>query len=113
MTADELPAVHYAIADLGGPVRVVPYHRFGSDALADAAASVLSSRPAAILQNHGAVTTGPTLTAAYERARLLEWLARVYRLARSQGLPRILSADELAEVTGHIRDIGYGTSRGA
>jgi L-fuculose-phosphate aldolase len=36
---------------------------------------------------------------AYDKALLLEWLARTYRLARQIGEPRILSEEELAEVT--------------
>src|ERR1035437_5215224 len=77
---DELPAIHYAIHALGGPVRVAPYARFGSDGLASAATAALSSRWAAILPNHGAICYGRNLTEAYERALLLEWLARTYRL---------------------------------
>src|ERR1700685_827218 len=38
---DELPAIHYAIHALGGPVRVAPYTRFGSDGLASAATAAL------------------------------------------------------------------------
>ena len=78
---DELPAIHYAITALGGPVRVAGYTRFGSAGLAAAAARRWTGRRAAILQNHGAICYGATLTQAYERALLLEWLARVYRLA--------------------------------
>jgi L-fuculose-phosphate aldolase len=107
----ELPAVHYAINGLGGPVRVAPYTRFGSDGLASAAVAALSGRYAAILQNHGAICYGGTLRQAYERAQLLEWLARVYRLARSYGEPRILSADELAEVAAESRRRRYGERR--
>ncbi|HZC40851.1 MAG TPA: class II aldolase/adducin family protein, partial [Streptosporangiaceae bacterium] len=33
-TCDVLPAVHYAMAGLGGPVRVTPYARFGTAELA-------------------------------------------------------------------------------
>ncbi len=43
---DELPAIHYAITGLGGPVRVAPYARFGSDELAGAAARALTGRQA-------------------------------------------------------------------
>ena len=68
---DELPAIHYAIAGLGGPVRVAPYTRFGSDALAQAAVTALKGRRAAILQNHGAIAYGRTLAEAYDRALLL------------------------------------------
>ncbi len=37
----ELPAIHYAITGLGGPVRVAPYVRFGSAGLAEAAVAAL------------------------------------------------------------------------
>jgi L-fuculose-phosphate aldolase len=106
--ATELPAIHYAIVGLGGPVRVVPYVRFGSGAVAEGAAAALEGRSAAILQNHGAITYGASLEEAYHRARLLEWLARVYRLAQSHGTPRILSADELAEVAAESHRRRYG-----
>ncbi len=110
-TCEELPAVHYAITSLGGPVRVAPYTRFGSAGLADAAVAALQGRHAAILQNHGAVCYGATLAAAYERALLLEWLARVYRLARAHGEPRILSQAELDEVSAEARRRRYGERR--
>ncbi|MBO0836629.1 MAG: class II aldolase/adducin family protein, partial [Actinobacteria bacterium] len=90
-TRDELPAVHYAITSLGGPVRVASYTRFGSADLAQAAVAALRGRQAAILQNHGAICCGASLAAGYDRALLLEWLARVYRLACAYGEPRILS----------------------
>jgi L-fuculose-phosphate aldolase len=107
----ELPAIHYAIAGLGGPVRVAAYTRFGSDGLARAAVEALDGRRAAILQNHGAVCYGNTLSEAYDRALLLEWLARVYRLAQAQGSPRILSAAELDEVVAESGRRRYGERR--
>jgi L-fuculose-phosphate aldolase len=110
-TCTELPAVHYAITSLGGPVRVASYVRFGSGGLAEAAVAALSGRQAAILQNHGAICYGATLPAAYDRALLLEWLARVYRLARSHGEPRILSQAELDEVAAEARRRRYGQRR--
>jgi L-fuculose-phosphate aldolase len=108
----ELPAIHYAIAALGGPVRVAPYVRFGSDGLAAAAVTALEGRRAAILRNHGAIVYGGSLAEAYERALLLEWLARVYRLARCYGEPRILSAAELDEVAEEAKRRRYGMRRG-
>ncbi len=100
---DELPAIHYAIAGLGGPVRVARYTRFGSDDLARAAVAALDGRSAAILGNHGALTYGATLAEAYDRALLLEWLAHVHRLACSRGEPRILTEAELDEVAAEVR----------
>jgi L-fuculose-phosphate aldolase len=112
-TCVELPAVHYAITGLGGPVRVARYTRFGSAGLAEAAVAALAGRRAAILQNHGAVCYGATLAAAYDRALLLEWLARVYRLARAYGEPRILSQAELDEVAAEAQRRRYGERRGS
>jgi len=107
----ELPAIHYAITGLGGPVRVAPYVRFGSESLAAAAVAALDGRSAVILRNHGAVTYGRDLAQAYDRAVLLEWLARTYRLALSYGEPSILSAAELDEVTTESRRRRYGERR--
>jgi L-fuculose-phosphate aldolase len=109
---DELPAIHYAITGLGGPVRVAPYVRFGSDKLAAAAVGALAGRSAVILRNHGAVTYGRDLAQAYDRALLLEWLARTYRMALSYGEPAILSAAELDEVAAEARRRRYGERRG-
>ncbi len=108
---DELPAIHYAITGLGGPVRVAGYTRFGSEGLASAAVAALDGRRAAILQNHGAISYGATLAEAYDRALLLEWLAHVHRLACSRGEPRILTEAELAEVTAEVRRRRYGEAR--
>jgi L-fuculose-phosphate aldolase len=108
---DELPAIHYAIGTLGGPVRVAPYVRFGSAGLASAAAQALAGRRAAILRNHGAITCGRTLAEAFDHALLLEWLAGVYRLALAYGDPRILSEAELAEVAAEASRRNYGTRR--
>jgi len=109
---EELPAIHYAITGLGGPVRVAPYVRFGSAGLAAAAVKALDGRSAVILRNHGAVTCGRDLAQAYDRAVLLEWLARTYRLALNYGEPTILSAAELDEVSAESRRRRYGERRG-
>jgi L-fuculose-phosphate aldolase len=111
-TRSELPAIHYAITGLGGPVRVAPYVRFGSAGLAAAAVEALAGRSAVILRNHGAVTHGRDLAQAYDRALLLEWLARTYRLALCYGEPAILSSAELDEVTAETRRRRYGERRG-
>jgi L-fuculose-phosphate aldolase len=107
----ELPAIHYAITALGGPVRVAAYQRFGSDELAAAAVAALDGRSAVILRNHGAVTYGADLAEAYHRALLLEWLARAYRLALTYGEPVVLSEAELEEVAAESRRRRYGTGR--
>ncbi len=105
---DELPAVHYAMADLGGIVRVAPYTRFGTPQLAANAVAALAGRNAVILRNHGALACGPDLSRAYDRAITLEWLARVYWYARLAGTPQTLSEAALTEVSDATRELRYG-----
>ena len=105
---DQLPAVHYAMAGLGGLVRVTPYARYGTQKLADGAVAALRGRTAVILRNHGALTYGATLEQAYDRARTLEWLASVYWHARMAGRPKTLTAAQLDEVREATRAIRYG-----
>ena len=116
-TLENLPAIHYSIARLGGPVPVVKYQRFGSDSLAGGIQAVLCEpgrpRSAAILQNHGAVTYGSSLREAYDKALILEWLARTYRLALQIGEPRILSTEELDEVTAEAKRRRYAMAQQA
>lgn len=95
---DVLPAAHYAMARLGGPVRVAPYARYGSEELAAVAVEGLEGRSAVILRNHGALTYGATLDEAYQRAATLEWLASVYWHASMLGTPLLLDDVQLSEV---------------
>jgi L-fuculose-phosphate aldolase len=106
---DEIPAVHYAILQLGGAtVRVAPYTTFGSDGLAGQVAAALDGRFAALLRNHGAIAYGATIGPAYDRALLVEWLAEVYWRARLAGTPRILDTAELDAVSETMRELDYG-----
>lgn len=108
---DELPAVHYTVNSLGGPVRVAPYATFGSTELAANLAAAIAGRSAVILQNHGTVAVGASLRQAFDRAILLEWLCAVYWRAAQIGSPRILSDDELAAVRAQSHRLRYGTQR--
>ncbi|MCO1655689.1 class II aldolase/adducin family protein [Pseudonocardia humida] len=95
---DVLPALHYYIVRLGGPVRVAAYARYGTDQLARNVLLALQGRTAALMQNHGAITYGRSPEQAFDRALLLEWLCRLQVTAASMGTPRALSELDLAEV---------------
>jgi L-fuculose-phosphate aldolase len=110
LVVDTLPAVHYLIAMLGGPVPVVPYSTPGSDALAEAIAAALPDRSALLLRNHGVVTVGPTLRVALEKASLVEWLAEVYAKARVMGTPAVVDDEELARVAHLLAHYGSYSS---
>ena len=108
----ELPAVHYNIGLLGGPVRVAPYATFGTSELAEGLRAALAGRHAALLQNHGAVAVGPDLGQAYDRARMLEWLAELYYRASRLGSPRVLSLAELEAFGEQMSALSYGIEAG-
>ncbi|CCK31058.1 L-fuculose phosphate aldolase [Streptomyces davaonensis JCM 4913] len=104
----EVPAIHYITADLGGPARVAPYATYGTEELAENMLRALTDRTACLLQNHGTMTYGTTLSQAYDRTAQLEWMCRVWLTASSvPGLtPSLLSGEQLAEVQQKLR--GYG-----
>jgi len=103
---DELPAVHYLHAELGGSVRVAPYATFGTPELAQSMATGLEGRSAVLLANHGTITVGESLDRAYANSVLLEWLAALYARTRALGPARRLEDAELARVAERL--VGYG-----
>ncbi|MEB8338974.1 class II aldolase/adducin family protein [Streptomyces endophyticus] len=108
----ELPPVHYMTAALGGPVRVAPYATYGTQELAENMLLALADRTGCLLQNHGALTYGDTLSAAYDRTAQLEWMCHLWLTAHSvPGLtPSLLTGEQLREVGERLG--GYG-QRGA
>src|SRR5215470_15117551 len=112
---DAVPPVHYYTAMFGGPVPVAPYATYGSAELAGHAAAALAGRTGCLLANHGAVTVGDSLDAAYDRAVYLEWLCEVVLRTLSVGasaglVPRLLDGAELARVAAKLA--GYGRRPG-
>jgi L-fuculose-phosphate aldolase len=103
---DELPAIHYYVAMFGGTVRVAPYATYGTDELARNVVAALRERSACLMGSHGAVTTGPDLKTAHDRAVYLEWVCDVYLRAASAGRPRLLPPEEIETVIGKLA--GYG-----
>lgn len=104
----EIPPIHYLLGMFGGSVRVAEYARFGTPELADSVVTALAGRSGCLMANHGAVTVGGTLDAAYDRALQLEWLCQVWLAARPAGEPATLPSEELAAVTELVR--GYGAA---
>lgn len=108
-----LPAVHYAAAALGHPVLTAGYALYGTDALArEVLGALRDGRTACLMRNHGTLAYGDTLDQAYERTAQLEWMCRVWLLARSAGgpAPRLLTEDEMRSAADKLR--GYGRPAG-
>ena len=101
----ELPAIHYQVADLGGPVPVAPYHTFGTADLAAAVTDALHGRSAALMQNHGAITVARDIDQALARSVTLEWLARVYLIAQRSGTPTLVDEQELVRVQQRMAEL--------
>ncbi|MGH3438553.1 MAG: class II aldolase/adducin family protein [Sciscionella sp.] len=103
--AGTVPNVHYILASNGGAVRVAKYATYGTPELAESAVGAMEGRSACLLANHGTVTIGESLAAAYDRAVQLEWACRVWLAATAAGDPQLLSGDEMARVAEKLR--GY------
>jgi L-fuculose-phosphate aldolase len=108
---DELPCVHYEMLLLGGPVRVAPYATFGTPELAASAVAALEGRTAALLANHGTITTGADLDAAMRATELLEWAATVYWRAAQVGTPNVLDEAARRAVVEAAVARNYGTTQ--
>jgi L-fuculose-phosphate aldolase len=109
---EELPTIHYILAVMGGPIRVAPYATFGSQQLAANVLAAIEGRSGVLLANHGAVTYGPTIQVAYDRALYLEWVAEVWLRAHALApafTPRILDQAQMAEVYARIQG-SYATT---
>lgn len=109
MLTDELPAIHYQMCDLGGPVPVAPYATFGSPELAQSVLSAISGHTAVLMANHGSISYGPNLEKALARTVLLEWCAEVWLKARSAGAPHALNDQQLHDAAAQMKH--YASAR--
>ncbi|HEX4833488.1 MAG TPA: class II aldolase/adducin family protein [Trebonia sp.] len=102
----EVPPLHYYVAVFGGSVRVSGYAPYGTPQLAATVLDALRDRTGCLIANHGAVTIGPDLATAHERAAYLEWLCDVYLRAAAAGRPRLLPAAEIDTVVARLATYG-------
>jgi L-fuculose-phosphate aldolase len=98
---DEIPVVEpeQAVA-VGGPVPVSAYAPSGTAAAAEAVLAAAGARRAAVIRNHGPVCLGGDLAEALACAFTVEENARIFALARLQGEPASLPANEVDRLTG-------------
>ncbi len=75
---------------VGASVPLLPYLPPTTQELATAVAQVLKDSPAVLLQNHGVVVIGESVSQALLRLNLLEEQAGIYLAALSAGTPRQL-----------------------
>jgi len=105
----EIPPFHYLVAYSGKKVPLASYATFGSEELARNVADAIGDNNAVLMGSHGVVTVGATLVKAFETAEIIEYVARVYYLAKNLGEPAILSDEEMEKVIEKFK--GYGRSQ--
>ncbi len=106
-TGASLPAFHYMVAAFGGDdVRCTPYVQWATPELAQLAVEALDGRTACLLGNHGMISHGKSLRAAFNAALRLETLCMQYVLARQAGHVRMLTPAQM--VAANARYASYG-----
>ena len=89
-------------------VRVAPYATFGTQKLSEHAVRALEGRLACLLEHHGMIAVGASLSKAMWLAVEVETLARQFHGCLQIGTPRLLPKEEIENVLGKIA--GYGPS---
>jgi L-fuculose-phosphate aldolase len=80
---------------VGAMVPLLPYITPMSEGLDTAVSLALRSIPAVLLQNHGLVVTGQSISQALLRLNLLDEQCRIYLSALAAGQPRLLSKEDM------------------
>lgn len=93
-----LPASSYLVAFAGEDVRCGEYASYGTPELAHNTFDAMIDRKAALMANHGLVAGDISIAKAFNIADQIEQCARVYVIARSIGIPVILSKEEMQKM---------------
>jgi L-fuculose-phosphate aldolase len=104
-----IPASHYLIAFAGRQIPVAGYATYGTEDLAGLALDTLGDEyDACLLKQHGVIAVGATLEAAFERALMVEYCARIHYQTTNIGEPVLLPEEEVDRLRGVFE--GYGQS---
>jgi L-fuculose-phosphate aldolase len=99
----ELPAVHYLVALSGDKVPLAAYATYGSSQLSENIINAIGNYNACLMANHGLVTVGATINAAFNVAEQIELMSRLYYQAKCVGEPVLLSQAEMQTVQGKFK----------
>lgn len=101
-----LPPIHYLVCSAGEDVPCIPYHPFGSEELAQAAAAALDERHRAVLLgHHGLLVCGDTVYEAYTMAADIEFCCQLYIQALAAGSePCVLEPDQVDQAMQLLRE---------
>ncbi len=102
----ELPAVHYLVGFSGNKVPLAKYATFGTQELSDNIVNAIGSYNACLMANHGIVTVGKDIGAAFAVAEELELVSRLYYQTKCIGEPVILSDEEMVTIGEKFKTYG-------
>jgi L-fuculose-phosphate aldolase len=105
----EIPPIHYLVGFAGKKVPLAPYATFGTKELALNIINSIKDYNAVLLANHGLVSVGPNLTAAFNIALEIEFTARVCYQSENIGTPTLLSDEQMEVVIEKFKN--YGPAR--
>jgi len=81
-----------------GKIPLAPYGTPGTWELCEGLRSLVTKHDAILLENHGVVTCGPSLDAAFHRLETVEQFAKILLTAESLGGPQLLSTVQVQKL---------------
>jgi L-fuculose-phosphate aldolase len=104
----DIPAIHYMVAVAGGEdIKCAPYATFGTSELSEHAVKALEGRKACLLEHHGIIATGTSLSKALWLSVEVETLARQYHGVLQLGQARVLPPEEITRVLAKMGSYGH------
>jgi L-fuculose-phosphate aldolase len=102
----DLPPVNYMIAVAGDKVPLTPFAVYGTSDLALNVVNSIGDSDAALMANHGQIALGKTMKAAFAVALNVEYVARLFILAKGAGDPVLLSRADILETRKRFKSYG-------
>jgi L-fuculose-phosphate aldolase len=70
-----------------------------TEVLADAVSGIIEDNDVVVMRNHGVLTVGKTMKEAYFFMQIIEESAKVYTIASTVGIPRVLTVEECQDLS--------------
>jgi len=90
-----IPPLHYLISSIGNQIVCCDYKTFGTQELAEEAYNKMADNNGILLGNHGSLAIGRSIKEAFDIAVTIEFIAKLYSIAKAAGEPKLLSQEDL------------------
>ncbi len=102
-----LKPVHYVIASAGvSEIPVADYQTFGTQELSDSALKAIKDSRGVLLQNHGMLACGASISEVFSLAENMEFCAEIQWRCMAVGQANILSHEQMSEVFEQFKTYG-------